>query len=181
MNESKISVRYAKAIFSVALEKNILENIKKDFALLYDICQQQTDFILLLESPTLATSKKKAIIQKIFKDKINSNTLSFLNLLLTNKRGIYLKNIARNFLSLYRKHKGIKQVWFTSSYQINDELRQNISKFIKKSFNAEFELKEVINEELIGGFVLRIDDQQYDTSVSNKLKKLKRDLINNVS
>lgn len=181
MNESKISVRYAKAIFSVALEKDVLESVKNDITLLYDIFQQKTDFVLLLENPILATSKKKAIIKKVFKDKIDSNTFSFLNLVLTNKREVYLKNIARNFLKIYRKHKGVKKVIFTSSYQINDEVRQNISKFIEKGFNAKFELTEVVNEELIGGFVLRIDDQQYDTSVSNKLKKIKRDLINNIS
>ncbi len=178
MNQSKISVRYAKAIFSFALEKNILDDVKSDITLIFDVCQQASDFIILIESPIVTTSKKQEIAQEIFKNKINASTLSFINLVFANKREIYLKNIARNFLNIYRKYKGIKQVIFTSAYQINDELRQNISESIKKNFNTEFELSEVVNEELIGGFVLRIDDQQYDTSISRKLNKLRRDLIN---
>ena len=178
MNESKISVRYAKAIFAFALEKNVLEDVKKDMALVHDVCQQEISFNALLDSPIVKISKKQKIVQEIFKNKISEGTLSFLNLILANKREKFLTNIARNFFKIYRKHKGIKQVIFTSAYQINDELRQNIKNSIKKTFDTEFELNEIVNEELIGGFVLRIDDRQYDTSVSSKLNKLKRNLIN---
>lgn len=177
MNESKISVRYAKAIFAYALEKNILETVKNDISLLYEVCQQETDFIILLESPVLKTSQKQKVVQKIFQDKIDSSTLSFLNLVFVNKREAFLKNIARNFFKIYRIHKGIKQVVFTSSCEINDELRQNIRKLIKSEFSDKFELTEVVDESLIGGFILRIEDQQYDASMLNKLDKLKRQLI----
>ena len=80
MNESKISVRYAKAIFAYALEKNILEDVKKDFSLIFDVCQKEKDFNTLLESPIVKTSKKQKVVQLIFKEKISSGTLSFLML-----------------------------------------------------------------------------------------------------
>ena len=176
MNESKISVRYAKAIFAYALEKDILEDVKKDLSLIFDVCQKEKDFQTLLESPIVTTSKKQKIVQLIFQDKINTGTLSFLNLVFSNKREPFLNNIARNFFKTYREHKGIKKVLFTSSCEINNELRQNIRKVIKKEFSDKFELTELVDKNLIGGFVLRIEDHQYDASILNKLDTLKREL-----
>lgn len=177
MNESKISVRYAKAIFAYALEKNILEIVKNDISLLYEVCKQENDFIILLESPILKTSQKIKVVKKIFQDKINPSTFSFLNLVFVNKRESFLKSIARNFFKDYRDYKGIKQVVFTSSCKITDELRKNIQTLIKKEFSEKYELTEVIDENLMGGFVLRIEDQQYDASLLSKLDKLKRELL----
>ncbi|RLD63262.1 MAG: ATP synthase F1 subunit delta [Bacteroidetes bacterium] len=176
MNESKISVRYAKAIFAYALEKNILEDVKKDFSLIFDVCQKEKDFNTLLESPIVKTSKKQKVVQLIFKEKISSGTLSFLMLVFSNKREIFLSNIARNFLKIYREHKGIKKIFFTSSCEISNDLRQNIQKVIQKEFSDKFEITEQVDENLIGGFVLRIDDHQYDASVLNKLDKIKKEL-----
>ncbi|MCK5822798.1 MAG: ATP synthase F1 subunit delta [Bacteroidales bacterium] len=176
MNESKISVRYAKAIFAYALEKNILEDVKKDLSLIFDVCQKEKDFVALIESPIVTTTKKQKVVKQIFQNKINLSTLSFLNLVFSNKREAFLKKITRNFLKIYRTHNGIKQVSFTSSCEITDELRQNIRKVIKKEFSDKFELTEVVDKDLIGGFVLRIEDLQYDASVLNKLDRLKKQL-----
>lgn len=178
MNQSKITVRYARALFLLAKEKNMLDIVKEDMKLIFNVFQTINDFALLLESPIITISKKQNIIREIFKAKIHEISLSFLDLITKNKREIYIKDIARNFLNLVKKHKGIKTTVFTSAVSIDQSLRKHIIEQVKKSFNTEVELIENTDEKLIGGFILRVDDQQFDASISTKLKKIKHDLIN---
>ena len=70
MDQSAITVRYAKAFFSTAKEKNLLDTLKKDIQLVLEICENSADFILLLESPVVKTSKKVELIRSIFSKKI---------------------------------------------------------------------------------------------------------------
>ena len=66
MNESIITVRYAKAFFSLAKEKGQLDELKKDIESVLNICSESKEFILFLESPIVKTSKKVNLIKEIF-------------------------------------------------------------------------------------------------------------------
>lgn len=175
MGQSRIPVRYAKAFFSLAKEKNMLDVFRKDMDIVKTICEAAV-FKTILESPVISASKKEAIFSEIFKSIVNEKTLAFLNLILKNKREVYLPDIARDFDDLYRAEKGIKIVTFTTASAIDDTLRQHVVATVKKYYNAEIELKEKVKEEIIGGFVLQIDDQRYDASISSKLEKIERTL-----
>ena len=71
MNQSAITVRYAKAFFALAKEKDLLGNLKADVELILSVCDNSADFIRLLESPTVKSSKKAELINLIFAEKIN--------------------------------------------------------------------------------------------------------------
>ncbi len=177
MNYSAIATRYSKALFTLAKEKNILSNIQKDMALIVSICDNEQYFNQFLENPVLAYSKKNKIFKIIFKDRTDIVTINFLQLIAKNRREMYLRQMAINFLNLYKKYKGIKTIQFTSVEKISDVVRKEINDVVKASFNVDTELIENIKEELIGGFVIRIEDEQYDASVSNQLEKIKREIV----
>jgi len=177
MNESKISVRYAKALFLLAKEDGELASITDDVKLIADSCQI-ADFNLVLESPVLKSAQKQAFFQSVFKNRLHTTTSSFLNLLIKNKREAFLAAIMRNFLSFYKKEQGVKTVTITAATAVDAKFKAEISQFVKDKFNATAELHEVINEKLIGGFILRIEDLQFDASVSSKLQQIERELVN---
>ncbi|MUP36944.1 ATP synthase F1 subunit delta [Labilibaculum euxinus] len=179
MNESKISVRYAKALFELGKEENLIESVIKDIQLVDEVCKTMPEFWLMVESPVVKTSQKRTSVKLIFGDKINPVSLNFLDLVVQNRREIYLKDISRNFLSLCRKDKGVLSATLTSASAIEKESNLKLSELLSKSFNAKIELQEVVDQEIIGGFVLRIEDQQLDASVSNQLNLIKRELLSN--
>ncbi len=179
MNYSAIATRYSKALFTLAKEKNILSEIQKDMALIVSVCDTEQYFTQFLENPVLAYSKKAAVFNKIFKGKTNVVTLNFLQLITKNRREQFLRHMAVNFLNLYKEFKGIKTIQFTSVEKISDAVRKEIKAVVKTSFNTDTELIENIKEDLIGGFVIRIDDEQYDASVANQLEKIKREIVKN--
>jgi len=179
MNYSAIAIRYSKALFALAKEKNILSDIKKDMALIVSVCDNEQYFNQFLENPVLAYSKKIEIFNIIFKDKTNAVTLNFLQLIAKNRREQFLKYMAIDFLNLYKEFQGIKTINFTSVEKISDAVKKEIKEIIKNSYKADTELVEKTNADLIGGFIFRIDDEQYDASVANQLEKIKREIVKN--
>jgi F-type H+-transporting ATPase subunit delta len=175
MGQSRIPVRYAKAFFTLAKEKNMLDVFRKDMDFVTASCKIDT-FKAMLESPVISTSKKEAIFSEIFKPFVNEKTVAFLNLILKNKREVYLPDVARDFDELYRAEKNIKTVIFTTATVIDDTLRKHVVTIVKKYYNAEIELNEKISKEIVGGFILQVDDQRYDASIASKLKDMERTL-----
>lgn len=179
MNESKISVRYAKALFELGKEKNLIETFIADVKLLEQTCDESSDFVLMLESPVVKTSQKRETMKKIFTDKVHALTLNFIDLIVQNRREMFLKDVSRNFLALCRKDQGILSAILTSASEIEASTTDQISELLAKSFNSKIELKQIVDKELIGGFVIRVEDQQLDASVASQLNQIKRELLSN--
>ncbi|WP_163716061.1 ATP synthase F1 subunit delta [Mangrovibacterium lignilyticum] len=177
MDQSKITVRYAKAFFSLAKEKKQLDLLKTDVELISTLCKDSADFRLLLESPVVKTSKKIKLIQAIFSKKINALSLSFLELITTNKREAHLPGICRNILNLYRLDQGVKTAVLTTAIDMKPAIIAQITAKLEKDLNAEIELSKQVDPKLIGGFVLRVDDQQIDASIASQLRKVKETLL----
>jgi F-type H+-transporting ATPase subunit delta len=177
MNESIIAVRYTKAIFSLAKEKNILDHVKSDIEIIYSVLNESPELRQFFENPVLMPSKKKEVIDHIFKS-LHPQTLSFINLLIDNKREEYMHQIARNFLDKYRQYKGIQTVVFTSVVKIEEKTVTAIIELVKNIFKTDVELTSQLNEKIIGGFILRIGDKQFNASIHSSLNKIKRKLLN---
>jgi len=177
MNASKISVRYAKALFTSAKEKKSLDKIKDDISLIFQACNTVPEIEGFLNSPVVTPSQKIKGLSKIFENKVSDLTISFLKLVVNNKRESSLKDICRNFLDQYRSNNNIKSVVISSVKPINEKQRTQFVNFVEKEFKVKADITEVIDESLIGGFILRVGDKQYDTSISNKLKQIRNQFL----
>lgn len=176
MNESQISVRYAKALFQSASEKKLLDQVSGDMELLAETCQLD-DFRYMLEMPSLQVSQKNKLIETLFAKYMSEISLSMIRLIIRNKREIYLPGIARNFRTLYRNEKGIRSAELLTAVPVDESVISSIRQLIKKAFDADVDLTTSVDKEVIGGFVLTIEDMQYDASVASNLKKMKKQLL----
>lgn len=178
MNESKISVRYAKAIVEHAREENILDAVKTDFDMIYRCIDQIPELKLLLYSPIIKTSEKLTIIKNSMGNNVNRVTLSFLTLVFSNKREAYLASISRYIAYLYNKEMGIKPGILLTPTHLESSIKDKIINLISHKLNIKIELSEKTNKSLLGGFILRIEDQQIDASVASQLTKIRKGLTN---
>jgi F-type H+-transporting ATPase subunit delta len=176
MNESKISVRYAKALFQAADEAKVLIPVMKDMELIMNY-YFLPDFRAVIESPVVKTSDKKKVCEKLFSGNISPLSMTFIELLLSNKRESHLPHIARNFKSLFRKNQGILSAEIIVSEPIDKEQSEKFRSLLKKTFNSEIELEETLKPSILGGFILRVEDEQFDGSVSSGLAKIKKQLL----
>ena len=178
MYQSQINVRYAKSLFLLAEEKNMLDEIKQDIELILQWYEENEDIKILLEHPVVKVSKKNEILNDIFKDKIDAYSLSFLQLIVKNKRENHLKSICKNFIEIYRKHKGIKTAVLTTAFELTKTHQTNIKKIIEKTFNSIIELNTKVDEALIGGMIIQVDDKQLDLSVVGQIQQLRNQFLN---
>ncbi len=177
MNDSTIRVRYAKAFFLAAHEKSMIETVKADVEKVLNICNKSIEFILLLESPVITTSKKVDLINDLFKNEINELTLNFLLLIAKNKREVFIPGICTYFLEIIRKDRNIKSAVLTTATEVDEKTVNKIADMMGKELNAKIELSREVDPEIIGGLILRIEDKQFDSSVYTKLKNIKQHLL----
>ncbi len=175
MNQSKISVRYAKAFFYFALENKLIEQIRSDVLVLNEACKLK-DFNEFLQSPVIPVSTKQSLFETIFRNTISKNSLDFLKLLTKNKREVYLKMITLDFLNFYRNFFHIKEVQLTTAVIIDENTKQQISNILLQALSSKIEISNIVDSEIIGGFKLRVDDKQIDVSIKNQLHQIKQEL-----
>ena len=173
MDHSIVSVRYAKAFFSLVKEKNIIDAAKNDMEMISLVCRESSDFNLLLESPVVNASTKVNLISKIFKGKIEESSINFLKLITENKREIFIPGICRNFLDLARKDQGIQTAVITSATAMTQATLTRIKTILEKELGSKIELSAKVNSSIIGGLIVRVDDKQFDGSILTQLKKIK--------
>jgi F-type H+-transporting ATPase subunit delta len=177
MNQSKISVRYAKALFELALEKDKLDIVHTDISLINQVLKDYPQFGAYLKSPVVRPSQKLASTREAFSGNIADITLNFVLLLIGNKREAHLEDIIRRFFDVYREYKGIKSVTIITAVPLSSALRDKFHGLLSSIYKKGIELQEQHDPAVIGGFVLKVGDQQYDASVANGLKKMKTVLL----
>jgi F-type H+-transporting ATPase subunit delta len=175
MNNSKISVRYSRALFQLATEKKILDKVSEDMIFISEICKIE-EVKEVLESPVIVPSKKSSIFHSILEKNTEKITLTLVDLLIRNGRENYLPAVARVFRDETLKFKGITETYLTTALPVNDKVRKQISELITSVFKTKVELKETVDKDIIGGFILRINDNFIDASVRNKLRKVRKEL-----
>tara|TARA_B100001057_G_scaffold465840_1_gene522341 strand:+ start:536 stop:1096 length:561 start_codon:yes stop_codon:yes gene_type:complete len=180
MKETRVALRYAKSLISLALERQILEQIKDDMQTVRSVCDKNRDFRNILKSPIVKSDKKTAILNEIFSKELSELSLAFINKIISKKRESILSAIAENFIELYNEHKNIVIASVTTATKITEEIRsQMLAELESIVGDASVQVEESLDENLIGGFVLRVGDLEFNASVSNKLQKLKREFVYN--
>ena len=175
MNSTKAASRYAKALLELAIEQGNLDKVAVDMAYMHKVCTDEKDFVILLNSPIIKSDKKISIFQSIFGDFDRLSSM-FIELIAKNRREYMLGEIASSFGAQLKAHKGIVPVTLISAKSLNAKTKDVIMEKISASVKGKLEVTEVIDESLIGGFVVRMDDKQIDASISTQFKNLKQRL-----
>jgi F-type H+-transporting ATPase subunit delta len=171
---SHIAVPYAKALFDLTLEKNLLEETMKDMQVVASLYEKSKDFRMMLKSPVISEAKKSVIFARIFENAISKLTFTFLLIIIRKKRESYIGDIAFAFVELYNDHKGILQTTLKTAVPVGEDIRIMVRDLMKEQSKGEIELVEEVNPELIGGYILQWKDKQYNASILKQINRLQR-------
>ena len=178
MRGTRAAQRYAKAILSLAKDKNSAEAVNKDMTSIFKTVQGSKDLENMLTSPVIKNSLKKSALLEIFKD-LNAITKGALDILFDNGRINILHVVARQYIIQFNELNKVQQAVVTTAIPLDSELKATVLAKVKELTGSEASLKNIVDENIIGGFVLRVGDLQYDASVSRNLSRLKRELKDN--
>lgn len=169
-----VASRYVKSLLGLAVEKGALDQVHADMQLFTKVCEENRAFMLMLRNPVIKHDKKNDVLKKIFQGKVNALTLAIFDIITRKNREPLLPEIATEFHHAYNVHKGVGEATVTTAVPLDKELRNEIEAIAKKVSNkVQLELHEKVDPEMIGGFVLKVGDQQVDASLKNKLNALK--------
>lgn len=174
MKQARVTIRYAKALLQLSIEKNSLEGAYNDMMFIDALCAECKDFTILLKSPIVKTDHKLRIFEEIFASKISKMSLMFVSIITAKKRESFLAEIAKSFISLYKQHNNIETATITTAIPLTETLKNEVLHYIKGDSNNKVELTEVLDKNIIGGAIIRMGDKQLDTSVANEISELRQ-------
>ncbi|MEJ2904740.1 ATP synthase F1 subunit delta [Pedobacter panaciterrae] len=181
MSENKAASRYAKSLIDLSTEQNALEEIKNDMVLLERVINDNSELEAILKNPIVPLDKKAGILENIFGSKVHQVTKVFMKLVVSKGRSAILFGTAKAFIAQYNFIKGIVTADVTSAVELTPASRAEIVAIVKKEIGAnEVVVKEKVNDKLIGGFILKVGDKQFDASISSGLNKLKKEFAQGI-
>ena len=170
------AIRYSKAIFQIAKESNNLPNIKDDMDSIISAHESSEDFKKLINNTLINYSDRKEILSTVI-SKMNEKTNNLIDLLITNKRLSILYDIAHGFNDIYNRENNIERATVITATPISDKIKTQVLKKLQKLSNKSVEIENIIDETILGGFILRYENREYNASFSQRLSKLKSELI----
>ena len=176
MNESKIAVRYSKALFLSSKEKGQIKEIRGDMRFILQLSAMD-DFRDVIKSPVISNSKKREIMTALFKDNVNNLTFSLITLAVNNNRESYLPGMARCYIDMADRHEGITKVMLKTAVTVNEKNRKRVIDIIEEDMDTKADIEEIVDEEIAGGYILRVEDLYFDASLKTQLRKILKELI----
>lgn len=176
MNNSKISVRYAKAVFSLACERHCLDDIYRDFKLIRMSLFGVPEYKEVIANPTVKPDDKKQLLATVYFDKVHPLTRDFINFVVAENREMFLLDMAWNVEDMYRKAKNIKEVTVTTAVSVSADMLAKMSSVVAEAYQSQVELHAMVDPSIIGGLKVRIADRQLDLSVKTQLEEIRKSL-----
>jgi len=178
MKEARPALRYAKALLNLAKSNGIEEEVNNNLKLVVATINDSEDLDAMLKSPVIKISEKKNALNAIFGDKVNNVTKGLFEILADNKRISILDVVAKQYSVIFDYDKSIQTAKVTTAVALTKELEQKIQDKIVALTGHSAGIENIIDPSIIGGFVLRVGDIQYDASISNKFKELEKEFDN---
>ena len=178
MAGARAALRYAKAVLSLATDQKAVEAVNNDMKLITKTIADNKDLRVMLQNPVVRPSVKKTVLNEVFK---NTSTITgnLVTTLITNKRIALLEEVALKYNQLYDTLNGIQIAKVTTAVPLTDDLKTKVLAKVKELTGKEVEVVNLIDESILGGFILRVGDIQYNASIANKLNNLKREFTLN--
>ncbi|MEH3113996.1 ATP synthase F1 subunit delta [Pedobacter terrae] len=176
MSEIKVASRYAKSLIDLAIENNALQDAYNDMVLFEKVVDETPELEAILNNPIVPLDKKTGILNGIFADKVGKLTITFFKTVVNKGRSAILFATAKQFVQQYNQIKGIVTADVISATALGAEAKEQIVAIVKKELGAnQVIVNEKVNEKLIGGFILKVGDKQFDASIASGLSKLKKE------
>jgi F-type H+-transporting ATPase subunit delta len=179
MKNQKLAKRYASSLLDLAMEQDKLEGVLSDMQYIGRVIDESKELEVVLKSPVIKDNQKITIMQKLFGGSIDVLTEKFIELLIKNNRETHLSEVVQSFIDLYKLQKDIKTAYITTSKPLNEE---NLAKLVELTQLIKADsvnIVQKIDESIIGGFKLNVDDYQLDATVQTRLKDLERKFSRN--
>lgn len=181
MSEIQVASRYAKSLIDLAEEQNALEPIKKDIDTFIAVVRENSQLAAILRNPIINTDKKLGILIDLFGKTFHKVVLSFFTIVIRKGRSEILYSTAKEFVNEYNQRQGIIKATVTSAAPLSGRSKEQIANVVREATRSQVILETKVDRNLIGGFVLKVGDKQFDGSIASNLLRLKKEFTQKVA
>ena len=178
MKPTKTAFRYAKATLAYANENKVSDKVAKEMQGLIELYEGSVQLNRLLSDPFLSNTKKQSILRSIVPNS-SDVTKKLLNLLTSNNRLFLLKEVAKRYIQLFSEQQGELNATVISAIPLTQNLEKEIHNKLEDFSGKKIYILNKIDKSLLGGFILKIGDMEFNSSLAYKLKTFKAKLTSN--
>ncbi len=173
-----VGTTYGEALFELAVEEKKEEEFLEEVTQLRELLTENPDFGKLMNHPKVMKEEKLKVLREVFENRISRELLGFLHLVVSKDRYGEIDAILDYFVDEVKRLKGIGIAYVTTAFHLSEAKKKEIeAKLLATTAFRKMEMHYQIDEDLIGGMVIRIGDRVVDSSVKNKLFDLQRELL----
>lgn len=175
MSDTVIARRYAKALFDLAASQSKVVKFQDQLQRLSQAGEALPDLWTVLADEREPMVKRVAIVNSLGDAlQLDPLVVNFCKILVEKHRIGSWASISTAFAQLAAKAAGLVKVEVTTAVPVAsketiDHLSQALTHLTKKTVDMQMS----VNDALIGGAVVRIDDTIYDGSIATDLRRLK--------
>jgi len=177
MKETQLIRKYVTAIFEISKDKKNIDKSYEELLFVCNLINDNDELKQFISDTKVAQVAKKNVFKELFSNKVSEDVLTFLFLIFEKGRQSILPFLSDEFRSLMDADKGLKEAVVTSAIELDGKNRSKIEEYVSSIIKSAYELKFDIDSNLIGGFLLRIEDKIYDRSVKGRLNSIKNEII----
>ena len=169
----EIAQVYARALFEVALEKDVLDEVHDELGAFADAMHENRDLAVFFFSPYFSVPEKKDGLDHAVVD-ANENLINFLQALIERHRMPAIFRIRTEFDTLWAKERRLLPVRLTSAIKLDDSVLEDLGKRIGEQVDRQIEVSSDVDPDILGGIVLRVGNVVLDASIKNRLEQLRK-------
>jgi F-type H+-transporting ATPase subunit delta len=177
MKEQILGRRYAKALFAIAQERNVLDKIRSELHSFVATREENAEFDDFFRSPENSRAAKRAAMEKIFQDRFSNLFFNFLLLLIQKGRHNAIRDIVAAFDELYDRYRRRTRALAITAVPMDIAMSNDLRDRLSKSMNMQIDLENQVDPAILGGIVLNIDGKVLDGSVKQQLERLRAEFL----
>lgn len=172
-----ISVRYATALFELALEKDCIDKYSTEITLMRDAVAKDSEILRILNHPQIGSEEKLKILTSAFEGKVSADIMGLINIVFRKNRETELVDILNKYLDMAEKHKGIVYAAVESAVPLKASVIDEIKIKLSNKLNKQVIVEAKVVPQLIGGIRISVEGHVIDSTIKTQLSELKGKLI----
>ncbi len=174
---SKSAQRYAQALYDFAKEETVLGPLRQDIQALTELMHQSPELKFFVQNPIIPVTKRRAVVENLFKDRLHPLTYRFLFFLINKGKLRYLSEIFERFNELHEEARGRLKVRLLSAVELKADQIKKIADKLQNHFGKVISAETQIDPDLLGGFKVQIRDQIYDFTIKEQLRRFEESVM----
>lgn len=177
MLNQAVARRYATALFELAQEKGLVDQVDRDLEVVVGMVEANPKFRAVIDDVLISVEVKQNLFRKLFADRVSPLVLNFLLVLARKRREGSLGDIRRAFVDLANQARGLVEVEVRSAVPLGDDTIAALEGRLVSHLGKRVKFSAQVTPDLIGGLVVRVGDQLMDGSVKTRLQRMRQRLI----